>query len=63
MDWFRENNIEYLNCYPPIANEPGGMFDKTSSGSKMTRILTQLSWLATISTEGALFEVIGRKRG
>lgn len=63
IDWFHENNIEYLNCYPPIlGNEPAGMFDKTSAGSKMTRFLTQLSWLATISVEGALFELIGRKR-
>jgi 2-polyprenyl-3-methyl-5-hydroxy-6-metoxy-1,4-benzoquinol methylase len=63
IDWFRENDIEYLNCYPPIlGNESAGMFDKTSSGSRMTRFLTQLSWLATISVEGALFELIGRKR-
>ena len=63
IDWFHENNIEYLNCYPPIlGSEPAGMFDKTSAGSKMTRFLTQLSWLATISVEGALFELIGRKR-
>jgi SAM-dependent methyltransferase len=63
IDWFRENDIEYLNCYPPIlGNEPAGMFGKTSSGSKMARVLTQVSWLTTISTEGALFELIGRKR-
>ena len=35
---------------------------KTDPGSKYQRIVTQLSWLATIAREGALFDVIGRKR-
>jgi 2-polyprenyl-3-methyl-5-hydroxy-6-metoxy-1,4-benzoquinol methylase len=63
MDWFRENNIEYLNCYPPIlGNDVAGMFDASDPGSKIARVLTQLSWLTTIAVEGALFELIGRKR-
>jgi 2-polyprenyl-3-methyl-5-hydroxy-6-metoxy-1,4-benzoquinol methylase len=63
IGWFQENNIDYLNCYPPIlGSNSGGMFDATNPASKMKRVLTQLSWLGTISVEGALFELIGRKR-
>jgi 2-polyprenyl-3-methyl-5-hydroxy-6-metoxy-1,4-benzoquinol methylase len=66
MDWFRENDIEYLNCEPAIWGAEGAnsarMFDPTGPSSKALRILTQLSWLATISAEGALFIVVGRKK-
>jgi len=67
MNWFREEDIEYLNCQPPILNttpnEGAEMFEKSSPGSRYQRIVTQISWLGSISREGALFDVIGRKRG
>jgi len=63
--WFGENGIDYLNCWPPIIGNKatGGLFASTGPGSAVKRILTQLSWLGTISAEGALFVMIGRKRG
>ena len=65
LDWFKENNIEYLNCSPPIMNTDGenapSLFSKTSQGHKYERVVTQLSWLGTIAREGALFDLIGRK--
>jgi 2-polyprenyl-3-methyl-5-hydroxy-6-metoxy-1,4-benzoquinol methylase len=65
LHWFQENNVDYLNCYPPILGVDGngrrGIFAPTSSGSTSTRVLTQLSWLGTIASEGALFVMIGRR--
>ena len=65
LNWFRENDVTYLNCLPEIIgarkNLPDGMFAETNPGSKTTRVLTQLSWLGTIAAEGGLFVMIGRR--
>jgi SAM-dependent methyltransferase len=66
IEWFAENNVDYLNCYPPIMGSGGAaadLFSPTGPGSKSSRLLTQLSWLTTTSEEGALFIVSGRRRG
>ena len=66
MDWFAENDVDYLNCYPPIMGGDGAeanLLSLTDPGSKSSRLLTQLSWLTTTSEEGALFIVSGRRRG
>ncbi|WP_249156993.1 carbamoyltransferase C-terminal domain-containing protein [Bradyrhizobium sp. KB893862 SZCCT0404] len=65
LGWFAENNIDYLNCYPSIAGSGGDAVDFLSAsdpGSKSARLITQLSWLATTSEEGALFIMSGRRR-
>lgn len=66
MEWFEENDIEYLNCSPSILGSSGemapGLFDETDPGSAYQRVVTQLSWLGTIAREGALFDVIGKKK-
>lgn len=65
MQWFEENNVDYLNCYPSIIGSGGDEVDLLSPsdpGSKPMRLLTQLSWLATTSEEGALFIMSGRRR-
>ena len=68
--WFHENNIEYLNCSPAIlgtdgedAEDTGDLFRATDSGNSYQRAVTQMSWLGTIAREGALFDVIGQKKG
>jgi carbamoyltransferase len=66
MNWFRENGVTYLNCFPHIigtasAGESGRLFASTDPGSRMARMLSQASWLGSISTEGALFMMIGRR--
>jgi 2-polyprenyl-3-methyl-5-hydroxy-6-metoxy-1,4-benzoquinol methylase len=67
LGWFDDNNIEYLNCSPSILGSAGetalGLFDETEPGNAYQRIVTQLSWLGSIAREGALFDVIGRKKG
>ncbi len=66
LGWFDENGIEYLNCSPPIFDTGGedslGLFAPTEPGTRYQRIVTQVSWIGTIAREGALFDVIGRKR-
>ena len=65
MGWFRANDIGYLSCEPPIiSTKTNGSIDMaaaTPSSSKTIRVLTQLSWLGTIASEGALFVMVGRK--
>ena len=66
LGWFAENGVDYLNCSPPILGSDGettsGLFDRTSPGTPYLRAVTQISWIASIAREGALFDVIGRKR-
>jgi SAM-dependent methyltransferase len=67
MDWFEQNGVEFLNCSPPILGTDGesetNLFAKTSPGSAYQRQVTQLGWLASIDREGALFDLIGKKKG
>ncbi len=66
MGWFNENDIEFLNASPAILGTDGeraaSLFDATDPGSAYQRVVTQISWLATIAREGALFDLVGRKR-
>jgi SAM-dependent methyltransferase len=39
-----------------------GLFAKSDPASAYQRVVTQLSWLGTIAREGALFDVIGRRK-
>ena len=66
MGWFEVNDVEFLSCSPPILGTSNGeadnLFASTGFGSKGQRILTQLGWLWTIAREGALFDLIGRRK-
>lgn len=66
MEWFEENGVEYLNTSPSIlgtdSETTGSLFDRTDHGNSYQRLVTQLGWLGTISREGALFDLIGKKR-
>lgn len=66
MTWFDKNGIDYLNCVPGILDTDGedseDLFADTSPGGHFQRVVTQVSWLGTIAREGALFDLIGRRR-
>ena len=66
LGWFEENDVEFLNCSPPILGTEGeassNLFERSSPGTRYQRLMTQLGWLGTISREGALFDVIGRRK-
>ena len=65
LEWFRENNVEFLNCSPAILGSAGesaeDLFFNSDPGTFYQRITTQLSWLGTIAREGSLFDLIGRR--
>ena len=66
MEWFDENDVEFVNASPAIlgtADEDGTeLFSESDPGTRYQRLITQLSWIFTIAREGALFDIIGRKR-
>ena len=66
MGWFDEEGVEYLNCSPPILGTDGEtaqtIAEGTSPGNRYQRLVTQLGWIGTIAREGALFDVIGRRK-
>ena len=66
MGWLDDCGVDYLNTTPGIL-ETGGedtddLFAETGPGTPYQRLVTQLGWLNSIAREGALFDVIGRKR-
>jgi carbamoyltransferase len=63
MGWFGENQVDYLACDPAImgGQANGNLFAPTDPGSKAARVATQLGWLGTIASEGALFVLTGRR--
>ncbi len=66
LAWFAENDVEFLNASPAILGTSGetakGLFEHTDPGNRYQRLVTQLGWLGTIAREGALFDVIGRRK-
>ena len=66
LGWFAENDVDYLSASPGIMDtDSEGATDlsaPTDPGTRYQRWITQLSWLGTIAREGALFDMIGRKR-
>ena len=68
MGWFDEEGVDFTAAAPPIRlGEPMDfarpLFGKPGKrGSRLEHWLVQLSWIFTISHEGALFDIIGRKR-
>ncbi len=67
LGWFRENDLDYRNAVPGIRVGQGfdpsiRIFERTEPGTRLEHLLAQVSWLWTISREGALFDMIARKR-
>ncbi|MGH7898974.1 MAG: class I SAM-dependent methyltransferase [Candidatus Binatia bacterium] len=67
LGWFDEEGVEFTAAAPPIrVGEPFDfarpLFSPSPRGSRLEHWLVQLWWIYTISHEGALFDLIGRKR-
>lgn len=67
LHWFDEEGIDFTSAAPPIRlGEPFDLarplFAPSARGSRLEHWLVQLWWIVTISHEGALFDLIGRKR-
>jgi len=66
LKWFGECGFSFVNGIPKITfsesfSENERLFAKHPQGNRIEHFLIQLSWIFTISREGALFDIIGRK--
>ena len=66
LGWIDDFGLEFVNCNPAILGSNGetaeSLFDVTSPGTPYQRMTTQLSWLGTIAREGALFDIIAKRK-
>lgn len=67
LDWFDENEVDFLQCVPRVRladrlDPAESLFAELPRGTWASRLLTQFSWMFTIGREGGLFDMIGRKR-
>ena len=65
LNWFKKNNIEFINSIPSSdfeLNELENIFEKRSIGSKFSRLLNQIFMtFGSLGSDGGLFIVIGKK--
>ena len=66
LDWFKKNNIEYINSIPScdfdILENYKNFFSKKSQGSFYSRLINQfLMIFSKLGSDGGLFVVIGKK--
>jgi SAM-dependent methyltransferase len=63
--WFRENDIDYLRCYPTALvgedRTPSALFTVEEDNWWLEGLLAQASWIGKLAHEGGLFVVIGRR--
>lgn len=65
--WFRDNGVDYVRSYPNtlIGQEPlagDELFVPAEDNWGFENLLAQISWAASLWSEGGLFVMIGRKR-
>ena len=66
LNWFKKNNIEYINSIPScdfeISQNYEDLFTKKSKGSFYSRIINQIFMIFNrLGSDGGLFIVIGKK--
>ena len=64
--WFRENDVEYVRCYPnALLGDRRAARDELFSPAEddwwPEGLLAQLGWMSGLAAEGGLFVVIGRR--
>ncbi len=67
LEWFRRNNVEYINSIPKVnlhekLTEEERLFERHDPGTRLQHLIRQLQWIFTGSREGGFFITIGRKR-
>lgn len=67
LDWFSDNNLEFVSCVPALqknfeSNETEEIFDSTESYDKLTRTIAQAKWVFTGAGGYGLFIMIGQNR-
>ena len=66
LDWFKKNDIEFINSIPScdfeFSQDFENLFEKKSKGSFYSRFLNQISMIFNrLGSDGGLFIVIGKK--
>ena len=65
LEWFKENNIEFINSIPSCNfdhNQNYTLFEKSSKGSFLSRLFSQVSMIFNnLGSDGGLFVMIGKK--
>ena len=64
LEWFNENDIEFINSIPSsnFEKEDDNLFSKKSKGDLYSRVTNQLSMIFNnLGSDGGLFIVIGKK--
>ena len=67
LNWFKKNDIEYINSIPScefkMYQSVESLFSKKSIGSQYSRIINQISMIFNkLGSDGGLFIVIGKKK-
>ena len=67
LNWFEQNNIDYVNSIPKISldqrfNVKERLFETLDRGTPLHHLLCQVGWIFTEGKEGGFFITIGRKR-
>ena len=67
LEWFDNNDIEYINSIPScdfeLSQDYSNLFKKNSVGSFYSRIINQFSMIFNrLGSDGGLFVVIGKKK-
>ena len=63
MQWFAENDVRYLRCYPAatIGEDDEDLFALSEDNWQFEGWLAQIGWMRTIGGEGGLFMAIGER--
>jgi 2-polyprenyl-3-methyl-5-hydroxy-6-metoxy-1,4-benzoquinol methylase len=70
LDWYKKNNVEYINSLPPIElfrkeEHAIRIFKKSSAtgwrNNKLAHLLKQLKWTISLRKTGGYFMIVGRK--
>ena len=65
LNWFDDNDIEFINSIPKCVLEEkynNSLFEKTSKGTLLSRLFSQISMLFNeLGSDGGIFVVIGKK--
>ena len=65
LGWFKLNDVEFVNSIPAcdVVSKNENIFDKTTSGNLISRILSQIIMIFSASGgDGGLFMFIGKKK-
>ena len=63
MGWFRDNRVDYLRAFPSVLmDDPDeDLFAPDPDAWPLEAWLAQLGWMASLSGEGGLFVMVGRR--